>query len=290
MPEIAGTLPVGPPAPKSALEIETDLERRALMSFVGVHTSFSGAQPPFLVTDSEKPQTCVPAEQKGRRGQSDLARGQETQLVRKAVQGDREAQESLFVRYRSRLYRLALRLLHSKEDAEDAVQDALLSAYRNISTFEGRSLFSTWLTRIVVNAALVKMRRQRARPELFLQDVSPEEQVSMDAKCVDSRPDPEQEYASVETRMLVEDALEDLSPSIRWAFQLRELLDLSNSEAAEIAGIELGAFKSRISRARSQLAERFSPATIAPLHKPHSIAAAPTRRSTQAEAEHSYAS
>lgn len=217
-------------------------------------------------------------------------RGQERLLVRRAVQGDRDAQDTLFQRYRSRLYRLALRLLHSKEDAEDAVQDALLSAYRNISSFEGRSLFSTWLTRIVVNAALVRMRRQRARPELFLQDVSPEEQVSMDAKCVDLRPDPEQAYACVETRLLVEDALEDLSPSIRWAFQLRELQDLSNSEAAEVAGIELGAFKSRISRARSQLAERFSPAAIAPLRKPHSSSSAPMRRMSQSEAEHSFAS
>ncbi len=218
------------------------------------------------------------------------SRSEEHALVQRAVEGDRDAQEQLFVRYRSRLYRLALRLLHSKEDAEDAVQDALLSAYRNIGSFEGRSLFSTWLTRIVVNAALVRMRRQRARPELFLQDVSPEEQVSMDAKCVDSRPDPEQAYASVETRLLVEDALEELSPSIRGAFQMRELQDLSNSEAAEISGIALGAFKSRISRARSQLAERFSPETIAPLRKPHSVPAAPMRRSAQGEAEHAYAS
>lgn len=260
------------------------------MSLSSIPTSFSGAHPPLLVSNGERRQTPAPAEQKNRKAQADQSRGQETLLVDRAVQGDRDAQESLFTRYRSRLYRLALRLLHSKEDAEDAVQDALLSAYRNISTFEGRSLFSTWLTRIVVNAALVKMRRQRARPELFLQDVSPEEQVSMDAKCVDSRPDPEQEYASIETRMLVEDALEDLSPSIRWAFQLRELLDLSNSEAAEIAGIELGAFKSRISRARSQLAERFSPAAIAPLHKPHSASAAPMRRNAHVDPEHSYAS
>lgn len=261
------------------------------MSVASVHTAFPEMEGSLLVGNNRATQSASSGSQTIRKGQANATtRTQENVLVRRAVQGDRDAQETLFVRYRSRLYRLALRLLHSKEDAEDAVQDALLSAYRNIGTFEGRSLFSTWLTRIVVNAALVKMRRQRARPELFLQDVSPEEQVSMDAKCVDSRPDPEQEYASVETRLLVEGALDDLSPSIRWAFQLRELLDLSNSEAADIAGIELGAFKSRISRARSQLAERFSPATIAPLHKPHSTVAAPTRRSTQAELEHSYAS
>jgi RNA polymerase sigma-70 factor, ECF subfamily len=259
------------------------------MSLASVHTAFSDPKS-FIPSRTQSAEPARATEADRQKRSFARAHGQEDLLVRRAVQGDREAQETLFVRYRSRLYRLALRLLRSKEDAEDAVQDALLSAYRNIASFQGRSLFSTWLTRIVVNAALVRMRRQRARPELFLQDVSPDEQVSMDAKCVDSRPDPEQAYASVETRLLVEDALEDLSPSMRCAFQLRELEDLSNSEAAEIAGIELGAFKSRISRARSQLAERFSPATIAPLHKPHSASPAPMRRMTQAEPEHSYAS
>lgn len=260
------------------------------MSVASVPTTFPGANPSLFVADHDRREGATSRDRKKSEPYSGNPRGQESLLVRRAVEGDREAQETLFIRYRSRLYRLAFRLLHSKEDAEDAVQDALLSAYRKISTFEGRSLFSTWLTRIVVNAALVKMRRQRARPELFLQDVSPEEQVSMDAKCVDAGPDPEQQYASVETRLLVADALEYLSPSIRWAFQLRELLDLSNSEAAQVAGIELGAFKSRISRARSQLAERFSPEAIAPLHKPHSTVPAPTRFNAQAEPEHSYAS
>lgn len=195
------------------------------------------------------------------------ARSEEYMLVRRAVRGDRDAQDALFGRYRSRLYRLALRLLRSKEDAEDAVQDALLSAYRNLDSFQGRSLFSTWLTRIVVNAALVRMRRQRARPELFLQDACPEDQFFMTRTLIDSRPDPEQVHASFETTQLVEGAVEELSPSIRVAFRLRDLLELSNGEAAELMGVEVGAFKSRISRARSQLAKRFSPAVIAPLHK-----------------------
>ena len=188
-------------------------------------------------------------------------------LVRRAARGDLEAQEALFGRYRSRLYRLALRLLRSKEDAEDAVQDALLSAYRNLGSFEGRSLFSTWLTRIVVNAALERRRQQRARPKLVLEDSSNGERVSAALIFVDGRPDPEQACASAETHDLLRRALRDLSPSIRCAFQLRDLEDLTNTEAAQVARIELGAFKSRISRARSQLARRFSPAAIAPLQK-----------------------
>lgn len=211
-------------------------------------------------------------------------------LVRRAIKGDSEAQDMLFARYRSRLYRLALRLLRSKEEAEDAVQDALLSAYRNLRSFEGRSLFSTWLTRIVVNAALVRMRRQRARPELFLEDVSPDEQFSVANTLVDARPDPEQTLSSAETRQLVESALEELSPSIRIAFQLRELEDLSNMEAASVAGVQVGAFKSRISRARNQLAERFSASTFLPMQKPFCTSIPSLRQIAHEELAHSYAS
>ena len=201
-------------------------------------------------------------------------------LIQRAMDGDSEAQDQLFARYRTRLYRLALRLLRRREEAEDAVQDGLLLAYKNLASFQGRSLFSTWLTRIVVNAALVRMRRQRARPELFLHETTSEERCPI-RNVVDSRPDPEQACAYSETRRLVKGALAELSPSIRSAFQLRELQDLSNSEAAEISGVQLGAFKSRISRARNQLAGRLSPETLAPLQKPLSIPIAvlhPARR------------
>jgi RNA polymerase sigma-70 factor, ECF subfamily len=201
----------------------------------------------------------------------------EQRLIHDAMEGDSEAQDQLFARYRTRLYRLALRLLRRKEEAEDAVQDGLLLAYKNLSSFQGRSLFSTWLTRIVVNAALVRMRRQRARPEFFLQEISPEERFPA-GNVVDSRPDPEQECAYLETRNILNGALEELSPSIRSAFQLRELQDLSNSEAAEVSGVQIGAFKSRISRARSQLAERLSLEELTPLQKPLSTSLSSSHR------------
>lgn len=215
-------------------------------------------------------------------------RGFEQELLSRARGGDADAQDVLFGRHRSRLYRLALRLLRSKEDAEDAVQDALLSAYRNLEAFEGRSLFSTWLTRIVVNAALVHMRRQRARPELFVEDVAPEERLWMANMLADSRPDPEQMYGSLEARKTVEEALDELSPAIRAAFRLRELQELSNQEAARAAGIHVGAFKSRISRARHQLAARFSVEALAPLPGTFSTPVS-LRRSMTGKAAQSYA-
>jgi RNA polymerase sigma-70 factor, ECF subfamily len=201
----------------------------------------------------------------------------EQELIQRAVDGNSEAQDQLFAQYRARLFRLALRLLRRREEAEDAVQDGLLLAYKNLASFQGRSLFSTWLTRIVVNAALVRMRRQRARPEFFLQEISPEERFPA-GNMIDSRPDPEQECAYRETRNLLDGALEELSPSIRSAFQLRELEDLSNSEAAEVSGVQVGAFKSRISRARSQLAERLSLEELIPLQKPLAAALASAYR------------
>jgi RNA polymerase sigma-70 factor (ECF subfamily) len=208
---------------------------------------------------------CRKSEKAGRKSWRD-----EHSLIQRAMDGDSEAQDQLFACYRSRLYRLALRLLRRREEAEDAVQDGLLLAYKNLASFQGRSLFSTWLTRIVVNAALVRMRRQRARSEFFLPETTSEEHCPI-RYVVDSHPDPEQACAYSEARRLVTGALAELSPSIRSAFQLRELQDLSNSEAAEISGVQVGAFKSRISRARSQLAERLSPETLAPLQKPLSI-------------------
>ena len=77
-------------------------------------------------------------------------------LLRQTINNDREALDELFSRYRARLYNTALRIMGNSEDAEDALQDGLLTAFRNLSGFEGRSQFSTWLTRIVVNAALMR--------------------------------------------------------------------------------------------------------------------------------------
>src|SRR3989454_12575929 len=89
-------------------------------------------------------------------------------LIRKGLRGDEEALETLFTRHKRTLFQTALRLLGNAEDAEDALQDGLLSAYRNLKRFEGRSQFSTWLTRIVINAALMRRRSAKARPAISL--------------------------------------------------------------------------------------------------------------------------
>ena len=88
----------------------------------------------------------------------------EQKLIRAGQRGDAQAIETLFRRYQRQLFQTALRVLGNAEDAEDALQDGMLSAYRNLKRFEGRSQFSTWLTRIVINAALMKRRSAKARP------------------------------------------------------------------------------------------------------------------------------
>ncbi len=90
--------------------------------------------------------------------------GSEEKLIRAGQRGDPQAVETLFRRYQRPLFQTALRVLGNAEDAEDALQDGLLSAYRNLKRFEGRSQFSTWLTRIVINAALMRRRSAKARP------------------------------------------------------------------------------------------------------------------------------
>ena len=94
----------------------------------------------------------------------------EEKLIRAGQRGDSQAVEALFRRYHRPLFQTALRVLGNAEDAEDALQDGLLSAYRNLKRFEGRSQFSTWLTRIVINAALMRRRSAKARPAVSLDE------------------------------------------------------------------------------------------------------------------------
>src|SRR6185437_10451496 len=99
----------------------------------------------------------------------------EQQLFERAVGGDKSALNQLFAQNNRALYQTALRLLGNPEDAEDALQEAMLSAYRNLGRFEGRSQFSTWLTRIVINAALMRRRSKRAHPAVSLEETGAQE-------------------------------------------------------------------------------------------------------------------
>jgi RNA polymerase sigma-70 factor, ECF subfamily len=181
------------------------------------------------------------------------AANEDRRLIELARAGDSDALSTLFAQDREKLYRAAFALLRNKEDAEDALQDGLLSAYLHLGSFEGRARFSTWLTRIILNSALMKRRRTRMRLRYFLPDREGDRTRELIAQAVDGRPDPEQTFAWAETQSMVEKEASRLSPFLRSAFYFRELNELSTSEAAKAVGVNVAAVKSRSARARHQV-------------------------------------
>src|SRR5213082_2936437 len=182
--------------------------------------------------------------------------GSEEKLIRAGQRGDHQAVETLFRRYERPLFQTALRVLGNTEDAEDALQDGLLSAYRNLKRFEGRSQFSTWLTRIVINAALMRRRSAKARPALSLDETPREDELPVTERFAAAGPNPEQVFAGTELREIITENLDELSPLLRTAFLLREVEGYSTGEAAKKLGVTENTLKARLWRARHQMAER----------------------------------
>lgn len=180
----------------------------------------------------------------------------EGKLIRDGQRGDSQAVEQLFRRYHRPLFQTALRVLGNAEDAEDALQDGLLSAYRNLKRFEGRSQFSTWLTRIVINAALMRRRSAKARPAISLDEPPRDNELPASERFADDGLTPEQVYVGTELREMISANLDELSPLLRTAFVLREMEGYSTGEAAKKLGVTENTLKARLWRARHQLAER----------------------------------
>ena len=154
---------------------------------------------------------------------------------------------TLVEEYSNLAYHVALRMLHNPQDAEDAVQDAFVSAYKALASFKGQSKLSTWLYRIVVNACLMKIRKNKTRQKYFT-DTGYD-----DAIVYDWDNNPEKTARNNEIRNAIEDALEYLSPELRAAVVLRDVQEFSSDEASEILNISIAALKSRLHRGRIQL-------------------------------------
>jgi len=177
-------------------------------------------------------------------------------LIRLGLKGNQAALEALFARHSGALYQSALKLLGNPEDAEDALQEGMLSAFKNLRRFEGRSKFSSWLTRIVINAALMRLRSQRAHQTVSADQPLGEAELTLAEQLADPAPDPERLYAREEMRQLLDRNLTELSPEMRTAVRLRDIEGLSTQEAAEALGVPENTLKSRLHRARLQLAEQ----------------------------------
>ena len=172
-----------------------------------------------------------------------------------ALDADQELLGRLFSRYIKQLYRTAFRVLGSREDAEDAVQDGLLAATRNLKSFEGRSQFSTWLTRIVVNAALMRRRKISGHATASIDQKGPDEWVlPLAARIADPRPNPEQVYAQEERLEILKATLESLPARYRSALWLLHIEGMTIQEAATVLCVSEGTLKSRLHRARLKVA------------------------------------
>jgi RNA polymerase sigma-70 factor, ECF subfamily len=167
---------------------------------------------------------------------------------------DRERLTDIFRSQRHRLFHTALRLLGNTEDAEDAVQEGLLSAIRNSHRFEGRARLSTWLTRIVLNAALMRLRSRRAYESVPIDEpVAQQGGLRISELLVDSGPSPEEACVRAEQRRILNQALKGLSARQRQAIALRDFHGMTSKEAARILGRSEGTVKSQVHRARRQL-------------------------------------
>ena len=165
----------------------------------------------------------------------------------------RELQD-VFSRSLPVLYRTAYRYLGNAADAEDAVQDALLSAYKHLDQFRGQAQMSTWLVAIVSNSARMQLRRRPRQIHVSLNDQFGDEQrYTLSERLVHFGPSPEEEYRKAELHEHLLQFAEELSPPLRRAFQLRDLDGFSTSEAARILGVVDGTVKAQVARARAKL-------------------------------------
>lgn len=162
--------------------------------------------------------------------------------------------EELASSYLPNLYRRAYRYIGDTHDAEDAVQDALLSAYKHLDQFKATAKMTTWLTTIVTNSALTHLRKRPRQPHVSLNEQLHEEQgYFLEDTLAEARPNPEDQFASSESHGLLMRFLSQLSPSLKQAIELRYLDGLNMNEAARIAKVPVTTMKARLWRARAQL-------------------------------------
>jgi RNA polymerase sigma-70 factor, ECF subfamily len=178
---------------------------------------------------------------------------EEAALLASAMAGDSAAFASLVMPHWGALLRITHRILRNREDAEDAVQNALLDAFRNLNSFQGRSRFSSWLTRIAMNAALMRLRVSRREPAISLDEVSETGETQPRTHLVETRPNPEEEYLSKESQVLIQKGLKKLSPLYVEVLQLLGTQELSAKDAAGLLEVPVGTVKARLHRARAKL-------------------------------------
>jgi RNA polymerase sigma-70 factor (ECF subfamily) len=182
----------------------------------------------------------------------------EPTLVARAQAGDTEAFSELVKHYDRRIFRMAKQITQNDDDAEDVLQETFFKAYSHLDSFQGNSKFYTWLVRIAVNEALMKLRKRRADRTVPLDEPidTGEDAVIREIAVWDENP--EESYSREELARILDQAVESLKPAYRTVFILRDIEEMSIEETAQILNLSISAVKSRLLRARLQLREKLT--------------------------------
>ena len=179
-------------------------------------------------------------------------------LVDRARAGDAGAFSELVQQYERKVYRLAKHITQNDEDAEDVLQESFLKAYTHLDSFHGDSKFYTWLVRIAVNEALMKLRKRKSDRTVSLDEPQDTGEDLVVREIAVWEDDPEKKYSRDELAGILDEAVQSLKPSFRTVFVLRDIEELSTEDTAAALGISIPAVKSRLLRARLQLREKLT--------------------------------
>ena len=183
----------------------------------------------------------------------DLRAWSEQQLIAAAKSGRRAPFGELCERHKKQVSFVTRRIIRNREDAEDAAQECFLNAFVHLKDFDGRSQFATWLTRIAINAALMKLRKNRGAREVPMDDSNPSSEPVAQREFRHHAPDPEESCSLRERKRIVKSAISGLRPRARNVVELIHLEERSIRETAQILGISTGAVKARMFQAKIAL-------------------------------------
>lgn len=189
---------------------------------------------------------------------SSLAAIDESTLVAQAREGDSIAFGELVRRYEGKIFRLAQHVTQNREDAEDVLQETFMKAYEHLDQFKGDSKFYTWIVRIAVNQALMKLRRRKTDKSVSLDETIDTGEDVVVREIAAWGENPEQQLSREELGGILDSAIQGLEPLYRSVFVLRDIEELSTEETAEALGLSVPAVKSRLLRARLQLREKLT--------------------------------
>jgi RNA polymerase sigma-70 factor (ECF subfamily) len=182
----------------------------------------------------------------------------EAAVLEQARNGDPAAFSELVRRYEGKIFRLAQHITQNREDAEDVLQETFLKAYEHLDQFQGNSKFYTWIVRIAVNQALMKLRKRKTGKTVSLDETLDTGEDTVVREIATWEPNPEQRYSQQEMQRILEEAVDTLSPPYRAVFVLRDIDELSTEETAEALELSIPAVKSRLLRARLQLRDKLT--------------------------------